>query len=251
MGKSTVSANLAVALAKRGKKVLLADCDFDMRSLDLLLGVENEVMYDMYDVAKGRVGFEDAVITDERSENLSFIAAPYKGGRDISAKEFSEVIDSALSYADFDFVILDTPGSLGVPSVLESGKVDSAVIVASHQPTSIRAAGHTGEYLDKCGITEQRLIINSFDFEAAAEGERPGINDIIDRSYIRLCGIVPYDRELMLGAEAGKLACQIKKSNAGVAFGNIAARLCADDVPIFEGFKGSKIKRTIKRLLKG
>ncbi len=249
MGKSTAAANLAMALAKRDKKVLLADCDFDMRCLDLMLGVENDIMYDLYDAAKGRVSVDKVLLRDERCENLWFAAAPYKGGRDITAEEFSKVIDDALEYEPFDHIILDTPGSLGVPAVLESGKADSAIIVASHQPSSIRAAGQTGEYLQKNHICEQRLLINSFDFAAAIEGHRPGINEIIDKSFIQLCGIVPYERALMLGAEEGKLACQIKNSNTAKAFDNIAGRLCGMYVPLFHGFRGTKTKGQIKRLL--
>ena len=249
VGKSTVAANLAMSLAERGRKVLLADCVFDMRCLDLMLGVENDIMYDLYDAAKGRVGVDKVLVPDERSEGLWFAAAPYKGGRDITAEEFSDFIDKALECQTFDNIILDTPGSLGVPAVLESGKADSAIIVASHQPSSIRAAGQTGEYLQRNRIADQRLLINSFDVTAAIEGHRPGINEIIDRSFIQLCGIVPYERELMLGAEDGKLACQIKNSNANVAFDNIAGRLCGMYIPLFHGFKGAKTKRQIKRLL--
>lgn len=251
VGKSTVAANLAMSLARRGKKVLLCDCDFDMRCLDLILGVENDVMYDLFDAAKGRVPFERILLRDERCENLYFAAAPYKGGRDITASEFSDIIDSALEFMDFDHILLDTPGSLGVPAIMESRRAESAVIVASHQPTSIRAAEQTGEYLEKWGIADQRLLINSFDFAAAVTGDRPGINEIIDKSFIQLCGIVPYERELMLGAELGRLACQTKKSNANVAFDNIAARLCGENVPLFYGFTGMKTGRRIKRLLKG
>ncbi len=249
VGKSTAAANLAMALARRDKKVLLADCDFDMRCLDLMLGVENEITYDLYDAAKGRVSVENVLLRDERCENLWFAAAPYKGGRDITAEEFSRVIDDALEYEPFDHIILDTPGSLGVPAVLESGKADSAVIVASHQPSSIRAAGQTGEYLGKNHVSEQRLLINSFDFAAAVEGHRPGINEIIDKSFVQLCGIVPYERSLMLGAEEGKLAYQTKKSNAAKAFDNIAGRLCGMYVPLFHEFRGAKTKKQIKRLL--
>jgi len=231
--------------------VLLADCDFDMRCLDLLLGVENDVMYDLYDVAKDRVELDRMLIKDERSENLWFAAAPYKGGREITASEFSKILDMALEYEAFDHIILDTPGSLGVPSILESERVDNAVIIATHQPASIRAAEQTGAQLAQYGIEEQKLVINNFDFKGAVSGERPGINEIIDRSFVKLCGIVPYDNELMLGAETGRLACQIKKCEADAAFDNIAARLCGESVPLFDGFRSSKTKRMIKRLLKG
>lgn len=249
VGKSTVAANLAMALAKRGKKVLLCDCDFDMRCLDLMLGVENEIMYDLYDAAKGRVGLEKVLLTDERCENLWFAPAPFKGGRDITADEFAAIIKDAMKTEAFDNIILDTPGSLGVPAVLDSGVADSAIIVASHQPSSIRAAGQTGAYLEKCRILDQRLLINSFDFKAALAGDRPGITEIIDRSYIQLCGIVPYERELMIGAETGRLACQIKGSNAAAAFDNVAARISGVYVPLFRGFRGAKQKSQIKRLL--
>ncbi len=249
VGKSTVAANLAMSLARRGRRVLLADCDFDMRCLDLMLGVENEIMYDLYDAAKGRVETEKVLIRDERSENLWFAAAPYKGGRDITAEEFSGIIDSALEAVPFDNIILDTPGSLGVPAVLESARADSAIIVASHQPSSIRAAGQTGEYLKNNRISDRRLLINSFDFEGAATGDRPGINEIIDRSFIQLCGIIPHEHQLMLGAETGKLACQLRGVNAAAAFDNVAARLCGLYVPLFHGFRGMKAKRQVKRLL--
>ncbi len=249
VGKSTVAANLAMSFAIRGKRVLLCDCDFDMRCLDLMLGVENEIMYDLYDAAKGRADIEKVLLKDERSENLWFAAAPYRGGRDITADEFSKIIEDAEDFGHFDYIILDTPGSLGVPAVLDSGVADSAVIVASHQPSSIRAAGQTGEYLIKNRIQEQRLLINSFDFKAAAKGTRPSINEIIDKSFIQLCGIVPSERSLMLGAEEGKLACQIKNSNANVAFDNICARLMGMYLPLFHGFKGIKANKQIKKLL--
>lgn len=250
VGKSTCSANLAMAFALHGKKTLLVDCDFDMRCLDLLLGVENEVVYDLYDAAKGRAPVSKALIRDERSENLYFLAAPYSGGHEITADELRGVFSAAKAGENFDYILLDTPGTLVSPTILEAGIAGSAVIVASHQPSSIRAADKTGDYLSGWRISDQRLLINSFDFEGSLSGVRPGINEIIDNTYIQLCGIVPYERGLMLSGENGELAfAKARAGNCAAAFDNISRRLMGRYVPLFQGFEGYKTKRQIKRLL--
>lgn len=250
VGKSTCSANLAMALALQGRKTLLVDCDFDMRCLDLLLGVENEIIYDLYDAAKGRAPVSKALLRDERSENLYFLAAPFSGGREITPEELRGVIEAARASEKFEYILLDTPGTLVSPVILEAGIAGSAIIIASHQPSSIRAADKTGEYLSERRISDQRLLINSFDFQGALRGSRPGINEIIDKTYIQLCGIVPYDHELMLSGENGELAFQKSKlSNCAAAYDNIARRLMGLYVPLFRGFGGYKTKQQIKRLL--
>ncbi len=249
MGKSTAAVNLAYSLAKNGSRVLLADCDFDMRCLDLLLGAEDRVLYDLLDAAKGRVSVEKAMLRDERSENLYFLAAPSADGRSLTGGELARVFEEARQAEPFDFILLDTPGSLGAPALLEAGIADEAMIVASHHPASIRAACQTGEMLEEAAVPELRLLINQFDLEGAASGRRPGVNEIIDRSYIRLCGIVPYDSALMLASENGKLAFELKHSPAAAAFDNIARRLNGQNVPLFDGFTGWRTKRLIRRLL--
>lgn len=237
-----------MAFARRGRKTLLVDCDFEMRCLDLMLGVENEVLYDLYDVVKGRAAFCKALIRCEGSPELYFLAAPYHGGGELGASELAAAFGTV--FYEFDYVILDTPGTLVSPALLDSGLADSAVIVASHQPSSIRAADMTGEYLQANRISEQRLLINSFDFEGALKGSRPGINEIIDKTCIQLCGIVPAERELMLSAERGELAYQSPKlANCAAAFDNIACRLMGRYVPLFSGFTGMRTKRQIRTLL--
>ena len=103
--------------------------------------------------------------------------------------------------------------------------------------------------LMKRHIPVQRLLINSFDFIGALNGSRPGINEIIDKSFIQLCGIVPYEHEMMIASENGMLACQLKNSNASIAFDNIACRLEGKYVPLFHGFRGMKARRQVKHLL--
>lgn len=239
-----------MALALHGKKTLLADCDFEMRCLDLILGVEDEIMYDIFDVAKGRVPVERALLQDERSSLLYFLAAPFKGGDTITSDELRSVFEAAKAFGNFDYIILDTPGALVSPMLLQSGIADGAIIVASHQPASIRAAGQTGDYLISKGITDLRLLINSFDFAGAISGKRPGINEIIDKSYVQLCGIVPFEAGLMLASENGELAFSKKGMNSAAAFDNIACRLMGRSVPLFQNFTKTKVKHQIERLLK-
>ena len=247
VGKSTCAANIAAALARRGRRVLLCDCDFDMRCLDLLLGLENDVVYDLYDAAAGRVPVAKAIISDERFEGrLGFIAAPYSGGGELSPGMLRSVFTAAESVGGYEYVLIDTPGSLASPAILDTGLIGTAVIVASHQPSSIRAADRTGEYLSGRRIKEQRLLINCFDFDGALSGARPGINEIIDRTFIQLCGIVPYDRGLMLASEKGEPGAG---GNPAAAFDNIACRLLGRYVPLFAGFRGISVRRKIKRLL--
>ena len=246
VGKSTVAVGLALSLAKHEKKVLLIDCDFDMRCLDLMLGLEDSVVYDLSDVIEKRVSLERAVIRDARSENFYFLAAPSERSYQVTEDGFSALMAEVKSSGGYDFILLDTPGSLVMPAVTAAGIADSAIIVASHQPISLRAACQTDEYLAEKGILERRLIINQFDLEGTLKRERPGINEIIDKSSVRLLGAIPFDTEVAPAAEKGIPACELKKTNLPKAFDHIAMRVIGYYVPLFHrfrGYSGRKIKK--------
>ena len=112
VGKSTVCANLAMSLAEKGKKVLLVDCDFGNRCLDIILGLSDETVYDIGDAVLGRISPEDAVIKDKRSENLFFVAAPGGFDTNITKSAFRRVINIYLKSGKYDFIFIDTPGLL-------------------------------------------------------------------------------------------------------------------------------------------
>lgn len=239
VGKSTITANLAITLAESGKRTLALDCDFNMRCLDLIMGLESFVVYDICDVCRGSVPFSKAVISDPRSENLFFCPAPYAAGSTVEPARFTEVLRDAADEYDFDYILIDTPGDMS--PVLEAATMaaDRALIVATHQPASIRAAERTSAALSRMDVADRRLIINNFDAAAVKRGVRPGIIDIIDRTYIQLIGVIPFTRQLSELQESGALVDCIPRSDAAAAFRNMARRLDGHSVPLFEGFGGS------------
>lgn len=250
VGKSTVTANLALALASRGKRVLAVDCDFSNRTLDLLFGCEDSVLYDLFDVMDGSVPARDAIIADRRADSLHLLPAPFfgKGKTEADfADHFSALLQRIAEEEEYDFMLIDTPGSAEALLKLAASFADMALIVAGHHPAAIRGAEKTGMLLDGCGVEEQYLVINRFDIDAVMDRTRPGINSLIDMTHTPIIGVIPEDRGLELGQESGKLYTESAARNTTCAVNNIAARLMKETVPLFRGFRRIRRRRLVER----
>lgn len=272
VGKTTITANLAMTLAKLGHSVAAVDCDLESRCLDMVLGLENSSLYNISDVLSGRCTADDALLQDPRCENLSFIAAP-AGIIDKDSEEFistftSENIDRLVKELsqDFEYVIFDLPAHPDRWYELLLAHTDYALVVAMHTAVSIRSAEKTAmtiaeEYAklgeDEPSFDDQgnmleprlkiRLLINGFRTRDVSDGTRSGVYDIITKISVKLLGVVPYDEEMAAAQEAGKLAYQLRRgeNDANVAFGNIAARLEGDVIPLLAGIMKKKKRRKI------
>ena len=238
VGKSTVAANMALAFAQNGKRTMLVDCDFRMRSLDILLGVENDIVYDISDAMADRCPLEKAVIRDKRCDNLLFLPAPYNYRGGIDEESFSSVLEQAKESLSLDYIILDTPGSSGQEHTAVTKNSDSAYIVATHSFPSIRAAECTGKELEDMFINDRKLIINMFDTSGKDIDRKPSVVEIIDQTSIKLGGIIPYDSKITLMQDEGVMLDSVKESNIAKAFINIAKREEGKNVPLFTGFRG-------------
>lgn len=250
IGKSTVAANLSMALAMSGLTVLAVDCDFRMSCLDLIMGLENSTVFNFNDVIMGRCTLERAVVRDTRVSSLYFLSAPTDRQAKPDAKGFFELIKNAETL-DFDgkrldYIIIDAPAADDESIALSAPVSDTAITVCSHMPSAIRAAVFTSDMLDKYEIGTKRLVINSFDVKSALMSNRAGIIEMIDGSKTKLIGIVPFDRKLMLMQENGELMDKLPKTNnARKAFLNLSKRICGKQVPLFEGFSGKEYKKIL------
>ena len=248
IGKSTVAANLSMALAMSGFSVLAVDCDFTMRSLDLIMGLENAYVFNLLDVINKSCEAEKAIVKDSRREGLYFLAAPPSGSENITVEGFESALDgikkNGCGGQKLDYIIIDAPAADSMSVRLAASVSNQAVIVCSHMPTAIRAAGLTADILARYGVENRRLLINSFDADSALHFNRAGILEMIDESKVMLLGIVPYDRKLMISQEKGELIDSFpKKNNARQAFLNIAGRIEGAQIPLFSALSGAKYRR--------
>ena len=234
IGKSTVCANLAASAAKLGHRVLIIDCDFSNRSLDLIFNCEENIIYDITDLALGKSTPEQTVIALPGRENLFFIPAPMVCRGMFTSEQLKAAVDGAAAAADCDMVFIDTPGAADWILPVVAPVAENALIVVSHMPTSVRGAEKTGYFLSELGISEQRLIVNRFDRKKVCAHRRPGLNALIDRTHIPVGGVIPESPALELGQECGRLACQLGRTPDRVseAFDETVKRILGERIPI-------------------
>lgn len=236
VGKSTVCANLAMAVARRGKRVLLMDCDFGNRCLDLIAGLSDEVVYDVADVAFGRISCERAIVRDSRSENLFFLAAPYGFDNRMNTFTFRAAVRKLTAMEAFDFIFIDTPGGIGAPLLFAASVADTAYIIVEQTRSAIRAAERTSEFLSQKGVGKRRLIINKLTGSSVRKAKKE-IVSIIDSTSVKLHGIVPYDPELISAGNRGILVDEMLSFSVTNAFDNLAARTLGEGRRLFAGIK--------------
>lgn len=221
-GKSTVSCGLALCFAKMGKRILLVDMDEGLRCLDLLLGIDHKVVFDLADILNG-TPITDGAYTIRENELISVIPAPSKIGN-VTQQALS---DFALTVKQmYDVVIFDFPAGLDFSLYTAIGEDAQFLTVCNPDPVSVRDAAAVCASLPHTK-SDARLIINRFDIEYIKKKIYSNIDDIIDISGFRLVGIVPQSSELALLSVTHKLK---QKTNAFKALYRIAKRLCGEDI---------------------
>lgn len=229
VGKSTFCVNTAISLAEADKRVLLIDGDASLRCLDLLLSVDEMVVYDWLDVIENRCVPEKARLF--YNEKLQLLPAPLEKPESLDKENFKSLLSHYEK--DYDYIIIDAPAGVGDLPMLYTSVSNECIIVATADEVSTRSACAMGNKLIKSGIKEKniRLVINRFDKKAVKQGKLLNIDDIIDKTYLRLLGVVPEDKNLMYASVNEKPLSQY--SDVKIAFNNIAARISGKEIPLY------------------
>lgn len=228
-GKSTIATGLAVSLINRGNTVLIIDCDAGMRSLDILLGVSEQVVFDISDVIRGSCTIENAVYKCPQDRKLYFIPAPHNADEVLSPEIFKKLVQ--VLKRRFDYVIIDAPAGIGLGFETAVAPADLVLVIANTEPTSLRGCGNVRVRLGELNKNKIRLVINKFNYrDFKNEAIYYNLDEIIDIAGIQLLGIVPEDKYFAAITQRGELIEDI--TDAVKALDCIAARIEGESVPL-------------------
>ena len=238
VGKTTATANLAVALAAEGAKVVCIDGDIGLRNLDVVMGLENRIVYDIVDVIEGRCRLRQAMIRDKRLPELYLIPAAQT--RDKSAVTPSDMIRLCNELrAEVDWVIIDSPAGIERGFKNSIAPADRVIVVTNPEVSAVRDADRVIGILEAEEKGTPSLIINRLNPTLVKQHDMLSADDVLDLLAIKLIGIVPEDENVIVGTNRGNPVAMDPKSRAGQAFRNIARRLKGEEVPFLDLDAGS------------
>lgn len=228
-GKSTFAVGLAASLINRGNSVLMIDCDAGMRNLDILLGVSEQVVFDIADVVSGNCTIDSAVYKCPQDNKLYMIPAPHNADEVLSPTIFKKIV--TVLKKRFNYVIVDSPAGLGLGFETSVTPADLVLIVGNTEPASLRGCGNVRIRINELHKKNARLIINRFNYKNfKSDAIYYNLDEIIDLAGVQLLGIVPDDKYLAAVTQRGE---RITGQSPGiVALDCIAARIEGESVPL-------------------
>jgi septum site-determining protein MinD len=230
VGKTTTTANLGIGLAMLGHKVICIDADIGLRNLDVMLGLENRIVYDIINYIEGRCRLRQALVRDKRFPELLLLPAAQT--RDKDAIRIEDMVRVAREAAEMaDFVIIDSPAGIEHGFRCAVSAADQVLVVTNPEVTAVRDADRVIGLLEAEGWAPAKLIINRFKADLVRNNEMLDSDTVVDLLAIDLVGIVPEDTKIFSAGNQGQPVALDDHAPAGRAFRNIARRLSGEDVP--------------------
>jgi len=244
VGKTTIVANLSVALARMGKNVLCVDADIGLRNLDMVLGLENRIVYDVLDVLEGRVDFQKALVKDKRGFSLWLLPANQTKNKDaVDPEKWLKLFEDIKSLGQYDYIFIDSPAGIEKGFHLAASPADTALVVVNPDVSSVRDADRAIGLLENMGKTDYKLIINRIRWDAVEKGEMLSVEDIVEILKAPLLGVVPEEPKLVDFTNRGE-PIVLEDYPASRAFVDTARRIAGEDVPmVYHGQKKGLLER--------
>ena len=233
VGKTTTTANIGAALADKGHKVLLIDTDIGLRNLDVVMGLENRIVYDLIDVIEGRCRVSQALIKDKRCPNLVLLpAAQIRDKNDVNTDQMKELIFSLKE--SFDYILIDCPAGIEQGFKNARAAADEAIVVTTPEVSATRDADRIIGLLEAAGIKNPKIVVNRLRIDMVKEKNMLSVEDILDILAVKLLGVVPDDENVVISTNKGEPLVYKGDSLAAKAFKNIASRIESVEVPLLD-----------------
>jgi septum site-determining protein MinD len=233
VGKTTATANLAVALAALNQRVVCVDADIGLRNLDVVMGLENRIVYDLVDVVEGRCKLRQAMVKDKRVPDLYLLPAAQT--RDKTAVSPQDMIALTNQLRDsYDFILIDSPAGIEWGFRNAMAPADEIIIMTNPEVSAVRDADRIIGLIE----AEERhvptsLVINRVKPDMIRKGDMLSVNDVMEILSIRLLGVIPEDEQVLVSSNKGSpLTLDDQRTPAGEAFRNVARRLMGEKVPL-------------------
>jgi len=230
VGKTTATANIATALAALGNKVVAIDGDVGLRNLDVIMGLENRIVYTLVDAIEGLCRLNQTLIRDKRIETLFMIPTAQSKTKDaINSDQMIKVCDELRK--DFDYILIDSPAGIEAGFRNAAAGADEALVVTTPEVSAVRDADRIIGLLESMEKSPIRLIVNRIRPHMVRKGDMLGVSDVLDILAIGLIGMVPDDETVVTSSNKGEPLTLSSDSQAATAFKNIASRIAGNDVP--------------------
>jgi len=252
VGKTPSTANLGAALAKLGEKVAVVDVDVGLRNLDVVMGLEGRVVFDLVDVLEGRARLRQALIRDKRVENLFLLpASQTKDKEALDPERFKEVVRALLEEEGFDRVLIDSPAGIEKGFQTAAAPAEGALVVVNPEVSSVRDADRIIGLLEAREVRENFLVINRLRPRMVARGDMLSVEDVVEILGLKPIGIIPEDEQVIVSTNQGEPLVLKGTGPAAQAYMDTARRLRGEEVPFRALEDAQGLLGVLKRLFGG
>ncbi|MCI9440892.1 MAG: septum site-determining protein MinD [Ruminococcus sp.] len=230
VGKTTTTANIGVGLAQAGKKIIVIDTDLGLRNLDVVMGLENKIVYNLVDVIEGSCRIKQALIRDKRFPELYLLPSAQTKDKSAVSPEQMQKLVSELK-AEFDYILLDCPAGIEQGFQNAIAGAGQAIIVTTPEVSAIRDADRIIGLLETKGIKKNSLIINRLRIDMVQKGDMMSVEDVTEILAIPLIGVIPDDEQIVIATNQGEPIIGTD-SMSGQAYDRICRRILGEEIPI-------------------